>query len=232
MSILSSPYNNKNGRIELIIGPMFSGKTTEIIRIANRYKSIGKNILAINHEINCRYGTDQISSHDKKVLDDCIIVPNLQSALTSPKFKRADIIIIEELQFFTDAFEYVTKFADEHHKIIVAAGLDGNYKREPFGDVIRLIPHAEKVIKLNAYCKECRDGTPAHFTRRLTKNAVEIEVGSDDIYEAVCRKHFHNPELQKDYNDAIDGIKHDLSIVGAPPAHETLLDEDTCALHN
>jgi thymidine kinase len=73
---------------------------------------------------------------------------------------------------------------------VIAGGLDGDFRRAPFGDVLRLIPHAEKVVKLSALCKRCRDGTPANFTMRLTKDKSQTVVGSADVYEAVCRKHF------------------------------------------
>lgn len=179
------------GRIELIIGPMFSGKTTELIRLANRYKTIGKNILAINHKINVRYGTDKICSHSQEILSNCINTDSLLSIQDHSDFVSADIIIIEELQFFEDAFEAVTRFADEYNKVIIAAGLDGDFKRNPFGDVCRLIPHAEKVMKLNALCKECGDGTVACFTKRLNlKDDSQIQVGTNDKFESVCRKHY------------------------------------------
>lgn len=181
------------GRIELIIGPMFASKSTELIRIANRYKSINKKILAINHKINIRYGHDQIITHDKNILDKCLITDKLMDLYDMNVYHEADIIIIEELQFFEDAFEFVTKSADIYGKTIIAAGLSGNYKREPFGDVLRIIPYADKVLKLSALCKFCEDGTEAHFTKKLkleNNRKVNIEVGSSDKYEAVCRKHY------------------------------------------
>jgi thymidine kinase len=103
---------------------------------------------------------------------------------------KNDVIIIEELQFFTDAYESIVKWCDINNKIVIAAGLDGDFLRNPFGDVLRLIPHAEKVTKLSALCKKCGDGTLAHFTKRITNDNQTTLVGSDDIYEAVCRKHF------------------------------------------
>ena len=75
-------------------------------------------------------------------------------------------------------------------KKIIAAGLVSDFLRNPFGDVLKLIPHAEEVIKLNALCKKCKDGTKASFTKRIVNNNSKIIVGSDCCYEAVCRKHY------------------------------------------
>ena len=158
---------------------MFASKSTELIKIANRYKSIGKNILAINHKINNRYNTCNISTHDKITLDDCLILENL-SDIDLNAINNYDIILIEELQFFPDAFDFITKIANQYDKIIIAAGLDGDFQGNIFGDVCQLIPHAEKVTrpkgllsgsadKLSALCKICADGTPAYFTKRIVE---------------------------------------------------------------
>ena len=125
----------KYGRLELIIGPMYASKTTELIKLSNRYKSIQKNILAVNHIINNRYGTCNIMSHDSKELDSCKVLTKLSELKEDEyinEYNNADIIIIEELQFFEDAFEFITHATDIDHKIIIAAGLDGDSNRKPF----------------------------------------------------------------------------------------------------
>jgi thymidine kinase len=183
------------GRLELIIGPMFASKSTELIRIASRYKSIGKKIMAINHTYNNRYGTTNISSHDHNILNDCIVATNLaeiiENADNRRQFEEADVIVIEELQFFADAYQNIIEWVDQYHKIIIAAGLSGDYRRESFGDIYRLIPHAEDITKLSAYCSICRDGTLGHFTQRFTEESDRTLVGSSDKYRAVCRYHFN-----------------------------------------
>ena len=183
------------GYLKLIIGPMFAGKSTELISCANRYEQIDKNVMAINHVINNRYGSTKISTHDQKIYDKCFTISNLNDVEIFHKdvFDNADIIIVEELQFFENAFAYIKKWVDEDDKIVIAAGLDGDSNREPFGDVLKLIPIADEVTKLSAFCKRCGDGTPAHFTKRIVKNKSKTLVGSDDIFEAVCRKHYHQP---------------------------------------
>jgi len=177
------------GYLQLIIGPMYDGKSTELIRIINRYKCLNKNIIIINHTFNNRYGSIGLTTHNLEKIEQCIILENLKD-LDKNIFEKADVIIIEELQFFSDAYDVIINWCDEHHKTVIAAGLDGDFMRNPFGDVLKLIPHAEKITKLNALCKKCGDGTSAHFTKRITKDVQTTLVGSNDIYEAVCRKHY------------------------------------------
>lgn len=180
---------NNNGYLELIIGPMYAGKSTELIRIINRYKCLKKNIIVVNHVFNNRYGSNGLTTHNHEKIENCVILENL-SEISNDVLNKNDVIIIEELQFFKDAYENIIKWCDINNKIVIAAGLDGDFLKNPFGDVLRLIPHAEKVTKLNALCKKCGDGTLAHFTKRITSDNQTTLVGSDDIYEAVCRKHF------------------------------------------
>jgi thymidine kinase len=182
-------FATKQGYLELIIGPMYAGKSTELMRIINRYKCLHKNIIIINHTINNRYGSTGLTTHNQEKIDNCIILDSLKE-LNNDIFKQADVIIIEELQFFPDAHEMIVEWCDIYHKIVIGAGLDGDFMRNPFGDVLKLIPHSDKITKLNALCKKCGDGTLAHFTKRITNNSEITLVGTCDIYEAVCRKHF------------------------------------------
>lgn len=180
--------------LQLFIGPMYAGKSSELIRQIQRYEILNKNVLVINHIINNRYGSNTITTHTKMSYDDCIIISKLSEISENNDFKQrfdnAHVIVIEELQFFSDAYDHIVDWCDNHGKHVIAGGLDGDFRRAPFGDVLRLIPHAEKVVKLSALCKRCCDGTPANFTMRITKDESQTVVGSADVYEAVCRKHF------------------------------------------
>lgn len=180
--------------LQLFIGPMYAGKSSELIRQIQRYEILEKSVLVINHTINNRYGSSNITTHTKMSYDDCIILSALGDIFQNEEYKRrfdeAHVVVIEELQFFGDAYDQIVDWCDHRGKHVIAGGLDGDFRRAPFGDVLRLIPHAEKVVKLSALCKRCRDGTPANFTMRITKDENQTVVGSDDVYEAVCRKHF------------------------------------------
>ena len=180
------------GRIELIIGCMFSGKSTETIRLCNRYKSINKKCLVIKHNTDTRYDNgNKLSTHDKSQIE-CISSNILINFIESEIFNESEIIIIEEAQFFEDLFEFVTKSADQFNKTLIVTGLDGDFKRNMFGDILRLIPHAEKITRLDAYCSLCNDGTKAYFTKRITDNKNINLVGNQDTYKAVCRFHYNN----------------------------------------
>jgi len=182
----------KVGRLEIILGPMFSGKSAELIRNINRYECIGKNILTVTHIIDQRYGHGVISSHNK-IQKKSISLHELNSVLETKDYKECDIIIIEEGQFFNDLKSFVVRATDVDEKHVIVAGLSGDFRREPFGQILELIPLAEQITKLSAFCKLCNDGTPGDFSKRIE---VDIDqqtlVGNENYYVAVCRKHYLN----------------------------------------
>jgi thymidine kinase len=179
----------KHGYLELIIGPMYAGKSTELIRRINRFKCLNKKIIVINHIFNNRYGSTGLTTHNKEVIEQCIILEKL-SDLDEAILNDTDVIIIEELQFFSDGFDSVINMCEVKEKIVIAAGLDGDFNRNVFGDVLRLIPYSDKVKKLSALCKKCGDGTLAHFSKKIINDTNKTLIGSTGIYEAVCRKHY------------------------------------------
>ena len=176
-------------KIEIILGPMFSGKSTELLRRTSRYEAIGKKIMYINHSLDTRYGLDKISTHDHQETK-AVMTPKLMHVLKTEPFNECDIIAINEAQFFTDLIEFCKISMDEFGKHIIIAGLDGDYRREPFGDILQLIPLAESddVIKLSAYCKIC--AVKASFTKRVTPDPSQIVIGTDDCYIPVCAAHY------------------------------------------
>ena len=188
-----------SGSLEIIIGCMWSGKSTEIIRIAKRYQSINKNVLILKNNKDNRYNFSDsyIVSHDQDKIK-CVNTSELIKLIDTEIFEKAEIIIIEEAQFFKDLYDFTILSTDLRNKKVIIVGLDGDFKRQPFGDILKLIPCSEKVTKLNAYCKLCNDGTLANFTKRCINNTKQELVGSDDIYMAVCRKHY----LENDGDEA------------------------------
>jgi len=102
------------------------------------------------------------------------------------------VLAIDEGQFFPDLYEKVTQWADELPLHIVISGLDGTSDRNPFGDMLRLIPHAEEVERLTAFCAVCRDGTVGTYSqyRCGTKEDQSVAVGGAESYRPVCRKHY------------------------------------------
>ena len=171
-----------NSELHLIIGPMFSGKTTELLRIANRLKSINDKILMVNYEEDTRYSTENISTHNL-IQMNCIFTKNLLNL----NYDNYDIICINEGQFFNDLINFCNEYLKQNKKIYIC-GLDGDINQQKFGNMIDLIPICDSVVKLNAFCKICKNGTLAPFTKRTTDNK-EIKLIGTNEYMAVCRNH-------------------------------------------
>jgi thymidine kinase len=190
--------NGKVGRIDVIIGCMYSGKTTEVIRQINIWKSIGKNVLSINHTFDDRYSEkNDICSHDI-IKSSCIKVKNLKE-VSSELINNADVIVVDEAQFFPDLVDNCVKWCEEYGKDIIVSGLDGDFNRQPFLDcqLLKLIPYAETVTKCEAFCQLCKNGTLAPFSWRTTDSKDQIKIGSTGDYIAVCRKHRKELENKK-----------------------------------
>ncbi len=185
-------------KLTLILGCMFAGKSSELIRYFRRYSVLGKKILVVNHVWNTRHGHDSaaVSTHDSSVLehDSVLTTEKLEDVFAWPDFASFDVVFIEELQFFnftgSDVLRCVVDMVEVHGKIVVASGLDGSAEREPMGDVLKLIPYADEKIFVSALCRRCGDGTPAVFSSRKVVADSVVSVGGADKYEALCRRHF------------------------------------------
>ena len=191
IQVKETDIDKKVGYLKIIIGPMYAGKSTELIRHIRQYKFLKKNVISINHKINKRYGSDKIITHDKEEVNDCINLEKLSDLLLiSDVFERSDVIIIDELQFFKDAFKTVVDFVEKYNKIVICAGLLGDYKRRLFGDIYKLLPYADDIKHIKALCSISKDGTEAPFTKRIINNKEQNLVGSNEAYISVSRKHF------------------------------------------
>jgi len=171
--------------LELIIGCMFSGKTSELIRRIRRYESIGKNVCVINHSKDTR--TDKkIKSHN----NDSIIslkYEKLMNFVYSIK-EPYDVICIDEAQFFDDLFVSVQTLVDVKRFHVIVAGLNGDYRRCNFGQIHELLPLADDIHHCKAFCGLCKDGKQlAIHTKRLSSGKDVVDVGAADKYVAVCR---------------------------------------------
>lgn len=168
--------------LELFIGPMFSGKTSRLVDIYKQCQFCNIPVAVINHSIDTRYHDTMLSTHDK-VMIPCIktnCITNILDILTNPQ-----VIIINEGQFFDDLYTTVVSLLSQGKKIYVG-GLDGDFERKKFGQILDLIPMCDKVTKLTSLCSICKNGTPGIFSKRLTMETEQTIVGSD-IYIPVCR---------------------------------------------
>lgn len=178
------------GYLTVIAGCMFAQKTTELLKRIRRYESIGYNVLVVNYKHDTRYGTGVISSHDIEQ-HPALGLTQLSEITEHAQLEKYQVLVIDEAQFFGDLYEKVTMWADTLPLHIVVCGLDGDATRKPFGDILRLVPHAEEFVRLNAYCSYCRDGTLAHFSKRIVASAEQVLIGAADSYKPVCRAHFN-----------------------------------------
>lgn len=183
----STHSSDLEGHIELVFGPMFSGKTTELMRRIRRYTHAKKRCQVIKYSKDTRYDDTCASTHD---LQKCEARGASQlSELSEESLEPLDVIGIDEGQFFPDVVEFSDRWASRG-KVVIVAALDATFERKPFR-TIELVPLAETVVKLNAVCMMChRD---ASFTRRIgSETAVEV-IGGADKYLSTCRRCFHAP---------------------------------------
>ena len=186
------------GSITLIIGPMFSGKTSELLRLKSRTDIAGIKSIIIRYASDTRYGTDsRIYTHDHQSIDCTISAGNslgktlsLLQEDTPDLLSTVKYIYIDEIQFYSDAVEICTNLANSDIHVVVA-GLSGTFEGIIFENIAKLIPIAEKIKHLTAIDK--KSAKNASFTKRLTIGK-EIEViGGSEAYEACDREHFYTP---------------------------------------
>lgn len=181
-----------HSKLDLIIGCMFSGKTTELIKKIRTANVLFKNnIMIINHQNDDRYSTKSyVCSHDKDAIE-AVSVLELTHLLFTREFQDSKAIFIDEAQFFDDLYSFVSE-ALKHNKWVVVCGLDGDFQRKPFGQILNLIPISDSICKLSALCTKCNDGTPAIFSQRKSLSSEIVLIGSNNDYEPVCRSHYKN----------------------------------------
>lgn len=175
------------GYLEIAVGPMFASKTSWLIQLYNQYTVYTKKIIVINYTGDKRFGEDDITmcTHNRSTIPCCHT--QKLSDLGMVWADAVDIILINEGQFFPDIVEWTKKMVDICGKKVYICGLDGDYKREKFGNILELIPICDKVTKLTALCGICKDGTKAIFTKRTTDSQNQILIGEKDHYIPVCR---------------------------------------------
>lgn len=175
------------GWIEVICGPMFSGKTEELIRRVRRASFAKQRVQVFKPCIDDRYDAQAVVSHNQDKVPG-IPVSSLQ-AMKLALDAHVEVVGIDEVQFFEpEVVDFCNELANKGCRVIVA-GLDLDYRGEPFGPLPRLICVAEYVTKLLAICVRC--GNPAHHSYRLSTDPQQVLVGSTEQYEAICRRCFH-----------------------------------------
>ncbi|XP_077109582.1 thymidine kinase, cytosolic [Ranitomeya variabilis] len=179
--IMPGSPSKMRGQIQVIFGPMFSGKSTELMRRVRRFQIAQYKCMVIKYAKDTRYSTEQLATHDRHTMS-AVSACNLSDV--TMEALSCSVIGIDEGQFFSGVVEFCENMANRGKTVIVAA-LDGTFQRKAFGDILNLVPLAESVVKLNAVCMECY--REASYTKRLgSEKEVEI-IGGADKYHAVCR---------------------------------------------
>ena len=177
------------GQIHLIFGPMFSGKTTELLRQIVRFTLAKLDCVVIKYSADTRYAVDEAATHDQRMIK---AIPCEKLEDVYHVVKTNDIVGIDEGQFFPDIVPFCERLANEG-KIVIVAALDGTFQRKPFGSVLELVPLAESVQKLSAVCMECFN--PAAFSKRIGNDQRVQVIGGAESYAAVCRRCFFSLPL-------------------------------------
>ena len=182
------PVNH--GYIEVVIGPMYSGKSEELIRRLRRAKIAKQNVVVFKPQIDNRYSKEDVVSHNGDSIN-AIPISNAKEIYNHID-NKTQVVGIDEVQFFDEEIvEIAMNLADKGIRVI-AAGLDMDFKGEPFGPTPKLLAVAEFVDKIQAICSVC--GQPANISQRLINGEPAryddpiIQVGAVETYEARCRK--------------------------------------------
>lgn len=180
------------GWIEVVVGPMFSGKSEELIRRLRRAEIARQRVQIFKPAIDARYSAAEIVSHSGLGLEsECV---SKASEVMAKVLPRTEVVGIDEAQFLgEEILDVCTQLANLGKRVIVA-GLDTDYLGRPFEPMPRLLAMAEEITKLLAICVRC--GNPAVHTQRLVESDELIVVGAQGAYEARCRRCFEmNPAL-------------------------------------
>ena len=176
-----TPINS--GWIEVICGPMFSGKTEELIRRLVRAQIAKQKVAIFKPKSDDRYEENYIVSHNQRKIKS-MQVENTNIILDY--CNKADVFGIDEAQFFDDSIINVCKNLANKGKRVVVAGLEKDYLAQSFGFMPDLLVDAEYITKVNAICMKC--GDPANYSHRISSEKKQVVIGETDKYEALCRR--------------------------------------------
>ncbi len=178
-----------SGWIEVVAGPMFSGKSEELIRLLRRAAIARQRIQVFKPALDDRFSDNDVVSHSRWRMP-CEVVEN-SSEILERLDPRTEVVGVDEAQFFDDGLPQACAHLANLGKRVVVAGLDMDYRGVPFGPMPEILAIAEKVQKIAAICTRC--GASAAYTQRLVDLDQQVVVGAADVYEARCRR-CHEPD--------------------------------------
>lgn len=181
------------GSLHVCIGPMYAGKTTKLIETYEDMLSEDKKTIVLTHSSEIRYSIEKLSTHDEKHIS-CFKYDSIDAFIREKKedIESVDSVLIDEAQFFPDLFEKVLYMVNKMNKHVYVFGLDGDFQRNKFGQVLDLIPQCDTVEKLHSTCNVCRE--PAIFSHRTCESDKQVLVGSQDAYQPLCRQCYNSKQ--------------------------------------
>ena len=185
------------GRIEVICGSMFSGKTEELIRRMKRAKFARQRVEIYKPMIDTRYSKDDVVSHDHNVIPSTPVDSSAEILLLSGDI---DVVGIDEAQFFDNGLADVCNELANRGVRVIVAGLDMDYLGKPFGPIPYLLAIADEVTKVHAICVRC--GSLAYISHRLVHNDKRVLLGEKQEYEPLCRECYNKAVAAEKANDA------------------------------
>lgn len=195
-----------SGSIEVVCGPMFSGKTEELIRRVKRAQIAKQRVQIFKPAMDIRYDETHVVSHSSISIKSEPVDSAVDILLRLKDSTR--VVAIDEIQFFDEAIiTVVTKLAARGYRVI-CAGLDLDYKAQPFGSMPLLLAIADEVTKIHAICTIC--GAAATRSQRLNLSKEKILLGEKDSYEARCRAHYQGDEWEEQTSLPLDEEKKPL----------------------
>lgn len=177
--------NHRPGRIEVVCGSMFSGKTEELIRRLKRARIARQHVMIFKPAVDTRYSDMKVVSHDHNSIASTPVKDSNEILLSSKGF---DVIGIDEAQFFDNGIVDVCNRLAYNGMRVIVAGLDMDYLGNPFGAMPQLLSIADEVTKVHAICVKC--GSLAYASHRLVKNDAQVMLGEKEKYEPLCRDCF------------------------------------------
>lgn len=197
--------NQKDGWIEVICGPMFAGKTEELLRRVKRLEYARKNIVVFKPLLDNRFSEGEVVSHNNNRTKSV----NISKAMDIFKYvdETTDVVAIDEVQFLDEDTVQIIEYLANQKKRVIVSGLDRDFRGEPFSFMPKLLSLAEYVTKLTAICVEC--GVPATRTQRIVNgkpakyNDPIVLIGAEESYEARCRRCHKVYRQPKPYKDVL-----------------------------
>ena len=181
-----------SGSLQLFVGPMYAGKTSKLIETYEECIDSENRVIVLTHSEEIRYSIDKLSTHDQKKID-CFKYDTITSFINekADAIKECKVILIDEGQFFKDLLE-ILPLINQLHKHVYVFGLDGDFKRNKFGQILDLIPHCDRIQKLHAKCNVCSN--QAIFSHRTNDSSEQVLIGNESVYQPLCRDCYNSKQ--------------------------------------